>query len=162
MVNIKKIIKEFILEKRLSEGFDTEKSPDLKYYAFDWDDNIVNMPTKIMLLTYDDEEVGMSTSDFAEYRSKIGKDPFDYNGETIVGYAAEPYKNFAVYGDNQFIIDAMLAEPGPSWEDFVECINGGSIFAIITARGHTPSILKEAVYNYIVTDHNGINKESLI
>ena len=46
--------------------------------------------------------------------------------------------NFGVEGDKKFIVDSLLAEPGPSWNDFVECINGGSIFAIITARGHTP------------------------
>ena len=56
----------------------------------------------------------------------------------------------------------MLAEPGPSWNDFVECINGGSIFAIITARGHTPSVLKDAIYNMIVTNHNGIRSRELI
>ena len=52
----------------------------------------------------------------------------------------------------------MLAEPGPSWDDFVEAINGGSIFSIITARGHTPSVLKDSIYNMIMTNHNGINK----
>ena len=56
----------------------------------------------------------------------------------------------------------MIAKPGPSWDDFVEAINGGSIFSIITARGHTPSVLRDAIYNMIVTDHNGISKESLI
>ena len=30
------------------EGFDPEGNPDLKYYAFDWDDNIVTMPTQII------------------------------------------------------------------------------------------------------------------
>ena len=38
----------------------------------------------------------------------------------------------------------------------------GSIFSIITARGHTPSILRDGVYNMIMTNHNGISKESLI
>ena len=56
----------------------------------------------------------------------------------------------------------MVAETGPSWDDFVEAINGGSIFSIITARGHTPSVLKDAVYNMIMTNHNGISKEELI
>ena len=47
-------------------------NPDLKYYAFDWDDNIVVMPTRIILKTDEGNEVGMSTEDFAEYRQKIG------------------------------------------------------------------------------------------
>lgn len=161
-MSIKRIIREFYEEKQLKEGFDTEGNPDLKYYAFDWDDNIVTMPTQIILLTENDEELGMSTEDFADYRGLIGKEPFEYKGEMIVGYANDPYRNFGVKGDNAFIIDSMVASIGPSWDDFVECINGGSIFAIITARGHTPSVLREAIYNFIVTDHNGISKDILI
>jgi hypothetical protein len=145
----------------MKEGFE-EGQPDLKYYAFDWDDNIVTMPTQIMLKTEEGYEVGMSTEDFAEYRQKIGKEPFDYKGEIIVGYTDNPYKNFGVEGDKKFVVDSLLAEPGPSWDDFVECINGGSIFAIITARGHTPFVLRDSIYNFIVTNHNGINAETLI
>lgn len=161
-MSIRRIIREFYEEKQLMEGFDPEGNPDLKYYAFDWDDNIVTMPTQIILLTEDDEELGMSTEDFADYRGLIGKETFEYKGKMIVGYANDPYRNFGVKGDSAFIIDSMVASIGPSWDDFVECINGGSIFAIITARGHTPSVLREAIYNFIVTNHNGINKDILI
>ena len=147
----------FFIKEGIEQG-----QPDLKYYAFDWDDNIVIMPTQIMLNTEEGYEVGMSTEDFAEYRQRIGKEPFDYKGETIVGYAENPYRNFGVEGDKKFIVDSLLAEPGPSWDDFVECINGGSIFAIITARGHTPSVLRDSIYNMIVTNHNGINTQTLI
>jgi len=161
-MNLKQIIKEYAEEKQLREGFDEEGQPDLKYYAFDWDDNIVTMPTRIVLSTEDGEEVGMSTEDFAEYRESIGKEPFDYKGKKIFGYAENPYRNFGVSGDKAFIVDSMLAKPGPSWNDFVEAINGGSIFSIITARGHNPKTLREAVYNMIVTDHNGISKNELL
>jgi len=161
-MSIRRIIKEFYEEKQLREGFDPEGNPDLKYYAFDWDDNIVTMPTQIILLSEDDEEVGMSTEDFADYRALIGKEPFEYKDKMIVGYANDPYRNFGVKGDGAFIIDSMMASTGPSWDDFVECINGGSIFAIITARGHTPSVLRESIYNFIVTNHNGISKDTLI
>jgi hypothetical protein len=161
-MRIRKILREFTFQKILQEGFDPEGSPDLKYYAFDWDDNIVTMPTQIMVLTYNDEEIGISTEDFARFREMIGNKPFEYKGETIIGYAPDPYRYFRVTGDDQFIVDAMIATPGPSWNDFVECINGGSIFSIITARGHTPSVIRDAIYNYIVSDHNGIDKEVLI
>jgi hypothetical protein len=56
----------------------------------------------------------------------------------------------------------MVAKPGPAWPDFVEAINGGSIFSIITARGHTPSIMKEACYNLIISNHNGLNSNELV
>jgi hypothetical protein len=146
----------------LTEGIDEKGTPDKKYYAFDWDDNVVHMPTKIILKTEDGDEVGMSTDDFAEYRHQIGKEPFNYKGDTIVGYTEEPFKNFQTPGDKDFLIDAMRAKLGPAFDDFREAINGGSIFSIITARGHNPNTLKQAVYNYIIDGFNGIDKDELV
>ena len=146
----------------LKEGIDEKGTPDRKYYAFDWDDNVVHMPTKIILKTEDGDEVGMSTDDFAEYRHQIGKEPFNYKGDTIVGYTEEPFKNFQTPGDKDFLIDAMRAKLGPAFDDFREAINGGSIFSIITARGHNPNTLKQAVYNYIIDGFNGIDKDELV
>ena len=150
------------MNRQLREGFKGEGTPDMKYYAFDWDDNIVHMPTKIMLKTEDGDEVGMSTDDFAEYRSKIGKEDFEYNGNTIVGFSEEPYRNFRTAGDKDFLVDAMRAKLGPAFNDFREAINNGSIFSIITARGHNPNTLKQAVYNYIIDGFNGIDKDQLV
>jgi hypothetical protein len=146
----------------LKEGITEEGTPDMKYYAFDWDDNIMIMPTKIVLKDENGKEVGMSTEDFAEYRTEIGKEPFEYEGHTIVGFAEDPFRYFGVKGDKQFIIDSLTAKLGPAWNDFVEAINNGSIFSIITARGHTPNVLKEAIYNLIVSNHGGISSKELV
>ena len=150
------------MKRQLIEGFKGKGTPDMKYYAFDWDDNIVHMPTKIVLKTEDGDEVGMSTDDFAEYRSKIGKEDFDYNGDIIVDFAEEPFRNFRTEGDKNFLVDAMGAKLGPAFDDFKEAINNGSIFSIITARGHNPNTLKQAVYNYIIDRFNGIDKDQLV
>ena len=150
------------LKKIVKEGFDDAGTPDLKYYAFDWDDNLMYMPTKIILQDDNGNEVGMYTEDFAEHRHQIGKEEFDYKGHKIVGYADQPYRNFREGGDKQLKIEAMKAKTGPAWSDFVEAINNGSIFSIITARGHNPETLKDAVYNLIVSDHQGINKDLLL
>ena len=150
------------MRKEFTEGFKGEGSPDLKYYAFDWDDNIVHMPTKIIVKDEDGDEVGMSTDDFAEHRHHIGKEPFEYKGKMIVGFGENPFRNFRTEGDKYFLVDAMRAKTGPAFDDFREAINNGSIFSIITARGHNPSTLKEAVYNYIIEGFNGIDKEELI
>jgi hypothetical protein len=56
----------------------------------------------------------------------------------------------------------LTAKQGPAWDDFVEAINNGSIFSIITARGHTPNVLKEAVYNLIVSNTGGISAKELV
>ena len=150
------------MKRQLREGFKVEGTPDMKYYAFDWDDNIVHMPTKIILKNEEGDEVGMSTDDFAEYRGIIGKEPFEYKGETIQGFAEAPFRNFKTEGDKDFIVDAMRAKLGPAFKDFKEAINNGSIFAIITARGHNPNTLKQAVYNYIIDGFNGIDKDQLV
>jgi hypothetical protein len=148
--------------KKINEGFTEEGTPDLKYYAFDWDDNIVTMPTRIMVKDENDEVIGMTTEDFAHYRNKLGKEEFEYNGHKIVGYDKDPFRNFRTEGDKSFLVDSMLAKTGPAWSDFVECVNNGSIFSIITARGHNPKTIKEGVYNYIISEFNGISKSELL
>jgi len=150
--------------KFVSEGIDPQTGePDFKYYAFDWDDNIMMMPTKIMVKSDSGEVVPMGTADFAEYRGLIGKEPFDYNGHSIVSYDDSPFRNFRYpSGDEQFIKDSLVAELGPSWDDFVECLNGGSIFAIITARGHHPETLRSAVKALIESEREGISKTQVM
>jgi hypothetical protein len=153
---VKKIVREII-----TEIIDDSSNPVMKYYAFDWDDNLMFMPTKIYLKDDKDQSVGMSTEDFAEYRTEVGKEPFEYEGHTIVGFDNEPFRDFGVLGDKQFLRDSMTSPTGPAWNDFVEAINNGSIFSIITARGHTPSILKEAVYRLIISNKYGLDSDRL-
>ena len=156
-MNHKKVVKEII-----SEIIQDQLTPTMKYYAFDWDDNLMYMPTKIYLKDEDGNSVGMSTEDFAEYRSEIGKEPFEYEGHTIVGFDDDSFRDFRVTGDKQFLTDAMKAPTGPAWDDFVEAVNNGSIFAIVTARGHTPSVLKNATYNLIKKNKHGLNQQELV
>jgi hypothetical protein len=153
----KKLVREII-----SEIFSEQLKPTMKYYAFDWDDNLMYMPTQIYLKDDRGNSVGMSTEDFAEYRTEIGQEPFEYEGHTIVGFDEDAFRDFRVTGDKKFLKDAMTAETGPAWDDFVEAVNNGSIFAIITARGHTPTILKQAVYNLIKNNKHGLNKETIV
>jgi len=150
------------MEPIIKEAFIDETTPELKYYAFDWDDNIVHMPTEIILLDEDGNEVGMSTEDFAKYRTDIGKKDINYKGKKITGFAENAFRNFRTEGDKKFITDSLKAKLGPAFKDFREAINNGSIFSIITARGHNPNAIKESVYNYILTGFGGINKDELL
>jgi hypothetical protein len=147
---------------KIIKEFNEKSTPDMKYYAFDWDDNIVYMPTEIILLDNNDDEVGMSTHDFAKYRGDVGKNEFKYRGTTIVGYADLPFRQFTVTGDEQFLRDIMIAKVGPAFDDFKEAVNNGSIFSIITARGHNPETLKKAVKIYIEEEFDGIIKDKVI
>ena len=156
-MNYKKIVRELI-----TEIIQDQLKPTMKYYAFDWDDNLMYMPTKIYLKDEDGNSVGMSTEDFAEYRSEVGKKPFDYEGHTIVGFDDDAFRDFKVTGDKKFLVDAMKAPTGPAWDDFVEAVNNGSIFAIVTARGHTPSVLKNGVYNLIKKNKHGLSEKELV
>ena len=156
-MNYKKVVREII-----SEIIQDQMKPTMKYYAFDWDDNLMYMPTKIYLKDENGNSVGMSTEDFAEYRAEVGKEPFEYEGHTIVGFDDDAFRDFRVTGDKQFLVDAMKAPTGPAWDDFVEAVNNGSIFAIVTARGHTPSVLKNAVYNLIKKNKYGLNQQELV
>ena len=156
-MNYKKITREII-----TEIINDSATPVMKYYAFDWDDNLMYMPTKIYLKDDKGKSIGMSTEDFAEYRTDIGKTDFEYEGHTIVGFDDNPFRDFQVTGDKKFLSDSKTAETGPAWPDFVEAINNGSIFSIVTARGHTPSILKQAVYNLIKSNAHGINSNELV
>mgnify|MGYP003346913525 CR=1 FL=1 len=108
------------------------------------------------------KEVGMSTHAFATERTKIGKQEFEYEGHTIKDFAENPFRNFRVQGDAQFIEDAQNAKLGPSFNDFKECVEGASIFAIITARGHNPETLKEACKSYIQTGFGGIDTKKVL
>jgi hypothetical protein len=156
-MNYKKVVKQII-----SEIIHDQMKPTMKYYAFDWDDNLMYMPTKIYTKDDKGKVVGMSTEDFAEYRTEIGKKPFEYEGHTIVGFDENPFRDFNVPGDKGFLRDAMKAPTGPAWDDFVEAVNNGSVFSIITARGHTPSVLKNAVYNLIKKNKHGLNEKELV
>ena len=53
----------------LVENFEEEVTPELKYYAFDWDDNLVDMPTKIVYFSKESdsqfEKIYISTDLFA-------------------------------------------------------------------------------------------------
>ena len=151
-----------MIKKILTEMVDDKSNPIMKYYAFDWDDNLMFMPTKIYLKDKNGNSVGMSTEDFAEHRTEIGVIPFNYNNITIVDFDDNPFRDFKVTGDKNFLRDSMVAQIGPAWFDFVEAINNGSVFAIITARGHTPIILKEAVYRLIKLNKHGLNSSKLI
>ena len=140
-----------------------EREVPMKYYAFDWDDNLMYMPTKIYLIDEDGDEVGMGTEEFAEYRTQIGVEPFEYEGHTIVGFAPNPFRDFKEGGDGKFLKDVMTAElaEDAAWPDFVEAINNGSLFSIITARGHRPTTLMLGVKKLIDSNRGGIDSDML-
>jgi hypothetical protein len=119
-----------------------------KYYIFDWDDNILQMPTQIYL--YDKEkgeEISVSTEEFSKVRND---DNYEYVDHSFVEFSDN-----GEMGDEAFIEDTKKAlsknKFSPSWDDFIECLRNGSLFAIVTARGHKPESIKDGV-KYIIAN----------
>jgi len=131
-----------------------------RYFSFDWDDNIMTLPTKIKMLK-NGKPFGVSSEDFAKKRLLVGKGK-DLNGD-VWELPEDAFKDFRPEGDAQFIKDTMNpVKYGPVWKDFVECVNEGRIFSVITARGHTPEAMKKAVKGMIDRNQNGLSKQSCI
>ena len=131
-------------------------SRDFKYYIFDWDDNILHMPTKIRMerLQADGswKTVEVSTSTFSVIRT----DTAHYRAPG--GVWAEAFRNFEDQpGKNTFIEDTIDAlervahgeKPGPSYNALKKTLREGRIFAIVTARGHSPETIEKAVRIFI-------------
>lgn len=131
----------------------------LKYYAFDWDDNILYMPTKILLEKFENGDwidmPPVSTYEFAEIRSKIDSVNIRLkNGNPDDAFCE--FKDYGERGDMAFSMDTSISIAnknfGPSWEDFIECLISGSLFAIITARGHESHSIRKGV-EYIIDNY---------
>ena len=137
---------------------------DFKYYIFDWDDNILHMPTKIRMEHLEPDgswkPVEVSTSTFALVRA----DSEHYRAPSDGGWAAafanfEDPKNQSEIddGNNCFILDTLDAlekvehgeKPGPSYNALKKTLREGRLFAIVTARGHSPKTIERAVRIFI-------------
>lgn len=148
--------------KFLNERVDEEGKIELNYYAFDWDDNLLEMPTKIILQNDKGEIVEMSTQDFAKKRGQfkeLGLSLLPNPDESFINFRDNPQANQAFIQQSK---TAPLPHDKSAWNAFVEAINGGALFAIITARGHSPDTLKQAVRGLIEEGRDGINKQQLI
>jgi hypothetical protein len=123
---------------------------ELSYYSLDWDDNILHMPTKILM----DQKVGedsweqieVSTAEFA----KVRNDKENYrirNNDPKEAFSE--FRDTGSRGDIAFLQDVQIALSNrafaPSWDAFIKCLSDGSLFSIITARGHEPDSIRKGV-----------------
>ena len=115
-------------------------------YSFDWDDNILMMPTRIHLdysvngLAW--VPVSVSTEEFRSIRHKLGTE-FRFLND----HEGEAFKDFKEY--DAFISDTKEAldnrRYGPSFNKFKEALISGSDFSIITARSNPPRAIKDGI-----------------
>lgn len=119
----------------------------MRSYIFDWDDNILHMPTEVLVDKRVDGEwvpMSMSTGDYAKFR----EDP-NYRLRNN-----KPGQAFKWFSDNEaFIRDVKKAihneSFAPSFDKFKEALINSNPFAINTARGHHPNTIKGGVKIFI-------------
>lgn len=132
---------------------------DFKYYIFDWDDNILHMPTRIHLEKRMPDGTwaphSVSTAAFAVVRN----DAENYRapgGEWENAFVE--FQDDAGESESRFLRDTREAlekvlsgemKPGPSFNTLRETMVEGRLFAIVTARGHESDSLKKAVRLFI-------------
>src|ERR1035437_2422076 len=122
--------------------FINENRRSLAYAAYDWDDNLLHMGTKIHMEKKDGDSwipVDLSTEEFAKARGD--KENYRYASDAFAEFGDSGKR-----GSNAFLEDVKQAISkgrfAPSWSKFKQTLIDGSIFAIITARGHEPETIK--------------------
>jgi hypothetical protein len=128
------------------------------FYFFDFDDNVMSLPTPIYVFHRDTgEEVALSTGDFARFAPAFGQpgpwadyrvDPDDVTG-SFRRFRDVPGRDPAAQPFVEEIARAVAASEfvwkGPSWPLFEHAVHNHRPLSIITARGHRPETLVEGI-----------------
>lgn len=134
---------------------------DFKYYIFDWDDNILHMPTRIHLEKRQPDGSWKHKSVSTSVFSIVRQDTENYRPLHDDREAAFIEFQDDAPGDdpeNRFVRDTEKAiarvmsgkePPGPSFTTFRRTLVEGRIFAIVTARGHSSTALRKGVETFI-------------
>ena len=122
-------------------------------YSFDWDDNILHMPTKIKMDKKDGDNwlpIEVEPAEFAVVRG----DKENYrirNNDPVEAF--DEFVDFGPRGENAFFEDVLVAinnkDFGPSWYNFISCLKQANLFAIVTSRSHEYVSIRRGV-EYII------------
>lgn len=148
---------------------DNHEDIHLKYYIFDWDDNILHMGTTINMQKFDKEnsewnDIEVSTSNFAKVRhdTENYRLPLKKDGTPDYDLAFENFRDTGKKGEDIFIHDIIEAIDndnfGVSFNAFKTCLINGNLFAIVTARGHEPDTIKRGIMYFIETQLTSTEK----
>jgi hypothetical protein len=128
---------------------ESKKELEMHFYCFDWDDNILHMPTKILMDKKEGDKwvpCDVSTTEFTIVRNdKVNYRPRNND----VTKAFSEFRDTGERGNQAFFLDTIESiksgRTGPSYEAFIRCLSEGSLFAIITARGHEPETMRKTI-----------------
>ena len=120
---------------------------DLRYYMFDWDDNIVFMPTLIQLQR-GGEPVNVTTAEFARIRKDKSYEPLNGDWDQAFSQFRDPPQGKGDFvGDTQkAIADRKFA---PSYPAVKRALCDAALFSIVTARGHSSATIRKGVECFI-------------
>ncbi len=134
------------------------KSLHFKYYMFDWDDNILHMPTMIHLekkTPHGWKRHDVSTAEFA----RIRRDTVNYRPRgKDWDRAFVDFYDIGRRGSRAFLDDTRKAlapiiqrkrRGAPSFMKFKKALIEGRLFAIITARSHGSASIRKGVEYFI-------------
>ncbi|MFP5520374.1 MAG: hypothetical protein ACLGGX_10755 [Bdellovibrionia bacterium] len=137
------------------------------FYFFDFDDNIAFLSTPLILFHKDNRsEVLLSSGEFAQYHTTIGKSGLYKDYELDFDDAVGTFRNFRdkhpeeleklVEKRQIFVKDVAeaLGFPdfqwkGPSWECFYHATFNQRPVSLITARGHHPETIKDGIRVFV-------------
>lgn len=120
-------------------------------YVFDFDHNLMRVPSKIEMERYDDK-----TGEWVEEKIDSGefvekKEMDDYRPSEK---SENPFNHFRK--DSLFIEDFNEGlknwpnSKGPSFDKFIRCLMNGDDLCIITARGQSPEVMRACLTNLIL------------
>ena len=134
---------------------------ELKYYIFDWDDNILHMPTHIHLLRRNEDGDWLPHTVSTSVFSLIRNDTENYKppgGDWENAFAE--FRDLDPGAESTFLRDTRKAlapvvngeaSVPPSFLRFKDTLVEGRLFAIVTARGHTSASIRKGVEYFMST-----------
>ena len=138
---------------------------DFRYYIFDWDDNILHMPTRFHLLKRTPEGDWVPHRVSTSVYSVIRSDTENYRPPTDDWESAfVEFRDLDPETESTFLSDTRDAltrainggtNIAPSFHTFRRTLVEGRLFAIVTARGHKTKSLRDGValfINMVLTD----------
>ena len=140
-----------------------------QYYIFDWDDNIIHMPTKIRM-EHRQADGSWKLEDLTTSEYALARNDKNYRAPSVGGWD-EAFKYFSDAPDaNYFLCDTIESleriehgeKPGPSYRALKKTLREGRLFAIVTARGHSEKTLELAVRVFIKYALSDVEKAEMM
>lgn len=129
------------------------------FYFFDFDDNLVHLPTEIVIFKKSSGlEQSISTHLYAKILPLLGVAGSEWEDWEL--RPLDPRGSFRSFRDQagialdeqplikdmaQALSHSFLEWRGPSWDFFVHAVNNGRPISVITARGHHPHTIRRAI-----------------